>query len=102
VDCYLLYFRLQLITHLLSALLSFQLLFTKSSCGDQQLATPSPFSSALTESYPFCCMFIFSSLFVVQFFVFCVFGFFCVCGIRDQSVQVATLVYPRGDYGNTM
>jgi hypothetical protein len=34
VDHYLLYFRQQLITCLLSALLPFQTLFTESSCGD--------------------------------------------------------------------
>jgi hypothetical protein len=51
VDCYLPYFRQQLITCLLLALLPFQSLFTESSHGDQLLASsqvcfphPSPFA----------------------------------------------------------
>jgi hypothetical protein len=40
VDCYLPYFRQQLITHLLWALLPFQPLFTESSCADHFLVHP--------------------------------------------------------------
>jgi hypothetical protein len=42
VDCYVPYFRQQLITHPLSALLPFQSLFIKRSHGDQLLALPPP------------------------------------------------------------
>jgi hypothetical protein len=49
------------------ALLPFQSLFTESSRGDQILALP-PFSSVLTAPCPLCCMFLFSSLFIIQFF----------------------------------
>jgi hypothetical protein len=51
VDLYLPFFRQQLITHPLSALLPFQSLFTKSSCGDQLLAPP-PFSGAAAYYLP--------------------------------------------------
>jgi hypothetical protein len=73
VDHCLPYFSQQLITHLLLTLLPFQSLFTESSCGDRLHAFP-PFSSALRAPHPFCCMFLFSSLFVVQF-CFCLFFF---------------------------
>jgi hypothetical protein len=68
VDHYLPYFRQQLITHLLLALLLFQSLFTESSCGDQLLG-PSPFSGVLSVSCPLFCVLVFSSLFIVNFFV---------------------------------
>jgi hypothetical protein len=64
---YLPYFRQQLITHPLLALLLFHSLFTESSSGDQLLAPP-PFSGALRAPHPFCCMFLFSSLFIIQVF----------------------------------
>jgi hypothetical protein len=67
VDRYLIYFRQWLITHLLSALLPFQPLFTESSCGDQHLA-PSPFSGVLSATPSLHFLFVFSSLFIVQFF----------------------------------
>jgi hypothetical protein len=66
VDHYLPYFRQWLTTHPLSALLPFQSLFTASSCGDQLLAPP-PFSNALTSPCTLCCMFLFSSLFIILF-----------------------------------
>jgi hypothetical protein len=84
VDCYLPYFRQQLITGPLS--LPLQPLFTESSSGDQLLA-PLPFSGALPATLSLCCVLVFSSLLIVQF------GFLCVGG---QSAQGAMLVYPRG------
>jgi hypothetical protein len=69
VDRYLPYFRQWLITCPLLALLPFQPLLTESSCGDQVLALP-PFSSALSASPSLCCVLVFSSLFIVQFFFF--------------------------------
>jgi hypothetical protein len=51
VDCYLPYFKQQLITHPLSVLLLFQSLFTESLCGDQ-LLDPSPFSGAVAYHLP--------------------------------------------------
>jgi hypothetical protein len=60
--------RQQLITSLLSVLLPFQALFTESSLGDQLLAPPS-FSCVFSASLPLCCVLVFSSLFLVQFFV---------------------------------
>jgi hypothetical protein len=65
VDCFLPYFKLQLITRLPSAPLLFQLLFTKSSHRYQLLAPP-PFSSVLTAPHPLCCVFLLSSLFIIQ------------------------------------
>jgi hypothetical protein len=68
VDRYLPYFRQQLITlPPLLALLPFQPLFTESSHGDQLFASPL-FSGALRAPYPLCCMFLFSSLFIIHFF----------------------------------
>jgi hypothetical protein len=64
VDLYLPYFRQQLITHQLSALLPFQALFTENSCRYQHFKLPL-FSSALTALCPFCCMFLFSSLYIL-------------------------------------
>jgi hypothetical protein len=90
VDSYLTYFRQWLITHLLSALLPFQPLFTESSCGDQHLA-PSPFSGVLSATPSLHFLFVFSSLFIVQFFF--------VGG--GQSAQWAMLAYPRGGWGKT-
>jgi hypothetical protein len=68
VDHSLPYFRQWLITCLLSALLLSQPLFTESSHGNQLLALP-PFSSALSATLSFCCVLVFSSLFIVQVFL---------------------------------
>jgi hypothetical protein len=70
VDHYLPYFRQQLFTCPLCALLPFQSLFTESLHRDQLLALP-PSSSDLSAPCPLCCVFLFSSLFIIQ-------GFFCV------------------------
>jgi hypothetical protein len=72
MECYLPYFRQQLITSLLLALLPFQLLFTESSWRDQLLA-PLSFPGVLSVTPPLCCVLVFSSLFIVQLFVFWVF-----------------------------
>jgi hypothetical protein len=85
VDCSLPYFRQQLITCPLSALLPFQPLFTESSHGDQLLANP-PFSSALTAPRPLCYVLVFCSLFT-QFFGFLFLGFLFFCRVGGQSVQ---------------
>jgi hypothetical protein len=92
VDCYLPYFRQQLITGLLSALLPFQPLFTESSNGDQLLVPP-PFSGALPAllSPVLCASF--------QFIIYSGFFFFLQGG---QSAQGAMLVYPGGAWGNTV
>jgi hypothetical protein len=82
---YLPYFRQWLITYPLLALLSFQALFIESLCGDQLLAFP-PFSGALTAPHPLCCVFLFSSLFIIQFLFLFVFA-----GWECQSVQGAGL-----------
>jgi hypothetical protein len=95
VDCYLSYFRQRLITLLLSALLSFQPLFTESSCEDQ-LLTPPPFSSTLSATPPplLCVSF--------QFLVYCsVFCFYFFCRWGGQSAHGAMLVSPRGGWRNT-
>jgi hypothetical protein len=92
VDFYLPYFRQQLITCALSAILPFQPLFTESSCGDE-LLVPHPFSSVLPATVCFCCVLVFSSLFIVQFFFF-------FAG-RRQSTKGAMTVCPRGGWGNT-
>jgi hypothetical protein len=97
VDHYLPYFRQQLITHRLSALLPFQPLFTESSCGDHLLALP-PFSSAFSATLTLCCVLVFSPLFIVQFFGGL--GVFAEGG--GLSAQEATLVYPRGGWGTTV
>jgi hypothetical protein len=76
VDCYLPYFRQQLITSLLLALLPFQPLFTESSHGDQLLDPPT-FSGVLSVSLPLSCVLVFSSLFIVQV----LFWFFCGEGV---------------------
>jgi hypothetical protein len=75
VDCYLPYFRQQLITGLLSALLPFQPLFTESSNGDQLLVPP-PFSGALPAllSPVLCASF--------QFIIYS----FCCCCWRGWSI----------------
>jgi hypothetical protein len=73
------YFRQWLITCLLSSLLPFMPLFTESSHGDQLLAPPI-FSGVLRASCTFCCMFLFSSLFIIQFFFF-------FCWSVGQSLQ---------------
>jgi hypothetical protein len=75
----------------LLACLPFQALFTESSRRDQLLA-PLPFSGALRASHPLCCVFLFSSLFIIQFFF---------CGVGSQSIQGAMLVYPKGGCGTT-
>jgi hypothetical protein len=69
VGCSLPYFSQWLITLPLSALLPFQSLITESSHGDQ-LLVPTPFCSGLTAPFPLCSMFLFSSLFIIQFFCF--------------------------------
>jgi hypothetical protein len=68
VECYLPYFRQRLINCQLAALLPLQSLFTESSCVDQLLASPY-FSSVLRAPCSLCCMFLFSSLFIIQFFL---------------------------------
>jgi hypothetical protein len=88
VNFYLPYFRQQLITCLLSALLPFQPLFTESSHGEQLLASP-PFSSVLSATLPLRCVLVFSSLFIIQVFL---------RGGR-QSAQWAMLIYPRCGWG---
>jgi hypothetical protein len=92
VDHYLPYFRQQLITCLLLALLPFHPLFTESLRGDHLLAPPS-FSGALPTPWPLCCVLVFSLLFIVQFFCFVLF----LQGV--QSAQGAMLVYPRDGWG---
>jgi hypothetical protein len=93
VDSYLPYFRQQLITHLLSALLPIQSLFTESYCGDQFLTSP-PFSSVLTAPRSLCCSFLVPCL----LFTFC----FVLWGRGGcHSVQGAMLVYPKDGCGNT-
>jgi hypothetical protein len=52
--------------------------FTESSSRDQLLVLP-PFSSVLTAPRPICCVFLLSSLFIIQGF-FCLFFFFCEVG----------------------
>jgi hypothetical protein len=69
---YLPYFRKQLIIHLLLVHLPFQSLFTETSLGDQLLVSSSS-SSALRAPCPLCCVFLSSSLFIIQFFCFCFF-----------------------------
>jgi hypothetical protein len=54
---------------------------------------PSPFSGALTAPRPLCCVLVFSSLFIVQFFF---------CRVGGQFARGAMLVYPRGGWGNTV
>jgi hypothetical protein len=46
-------------------------------------------------------VFLFSSLFVIQFLGFCCCCCFIFCRVEDQSVQGAMLVYPRGSCGDT-
>jgi hypothetical protein len=58
VDYYLPYFRQQLITHPLLALLPFHSVFTESSCGEWLLASFS-FSSTLSATPPLCCVLVF-------------------------------------------
>jgi hypothetical protein len=60
-----------------SAFLPFQPLFTESSSGDQLLAPPL-FSEVLRAPHPLCCMFLFSSLFIIPLFFF---FFFCRVGV---------------------
>jgi hypothetical protein len=93
VDRCLPYFRQWLITHLLSRPLPFQPLFTES-LHEDQLLTPPPFSGVLTAPCPLCCVFLFSSLFIIQFFF--------TEQRRGQSAQGAMLIYPRGGWGNTV
>jgi hypothetical protein len=69
-------------------------LFSESSRGDQLLALPS-FSGVLSASCPFCCVLVFSSLFIVQYIFFCQVG-------GGRSAQGAMLVYLKGGWGNTM
>jgi hypothetical protein len=95
VDRYLLCFRQWLITHLLSALLSFQSLFTESSHGDQFLAHP--LFSGCTYSTPPLLLCVPFQFLVYYSGLFCLFDCFSRAG--DQSVQEAMLVYPRGGVG---
>jgi hypothetical protein len=60
------------------ALLPFQSLFTRGSCGDR-LHAPPRFSCTLTAPHPLCCVFIFSSLVIVRFFFFFLQGEGSVC-----------------------
>jgi hypothetical protein len=69
VDHYLSYFRQWLIPSPPLALLPFQSLFTESSHVDQLLAFPH-FSVALRPPCPLCWVFLFSPLFIIQFFFF--------------------------------
>jgi hypothetical protein len=89
VVLYLPFFRQWLITHLLSAFLPFQHLFTDSSCGDYLIAPP-PFSGSLSVFPPLLLCASFSSLFIIQYS-------FCWGG--ESVSQGAMLVYPRGDWG---
>jgi hypothetical protein len=87
------YFRQQLITHCQPVCLSrlcllkvyWKFLGRSALCSSRLLG-------ALRVPIPLCCMFLFSSLFIIQF---------CVGVGRDHSVQGAMLVYPRGGCGNT-
>jgi hypothetical protein len=88
VDCYLTYFRQQLTTHVLSALM-----FTVCLCREQ-LLTLSLLSSVLRAPCPFCCMFLFSSLFINQFF-----GFFLQC--RESVCPGGYADLYQGGCGNT-
>jgi hypothetical protein len=91
VPHYLPYFRQWLITHWLSVCLPFQSMFTESLHGDLILALL-PSSGVLRAPCPLCCVFLFSSLFIIQvFFV----------GRRGQSAQEAMLVYSGVVCGNT-
>jgi hypothetical protein len=71
--------------------LTFQALFTVSLCEDQLLA-PLPFSGALSAPCPLCCMFLFSSLFIIQFCFFAGWGSVCPEGYAGLL---------RGGCGNT-
>jgi hypothetical protein len=95
MDHYLLYFRQQLFTHLLSALVPFLPLFTESSCGDLLLASPT-ISGALIAPHLLCCVLVFSSLFIQFFILFCF-----VCRVGSQPAQGAMLVHPKSAWGNT-
>jgi hypothetical protein len=90
VDRYLPYFWQQLISHLLSGPLPFSALFTESS-QENQLCSPSPFSSALKAPHPLCCM---------SFSVSCLLSNFFLKGV-GQTVQEIMLVYFSSSYGNT-
>jgi hypothetical protein len=68
VDHCLPYFRQWLFTCPLSALLLFQPLFTEISHRDQLLVPP-PSVSVLSATLSLCCVLVFSSLFIVQFFL---------------------------------
>jgi hypothetical protein len=93
LDCYLPYFRQQLITCPLLAGLPLQSLFTETSHGDQLLAPP-PSSSALrAPPCPLCCMFLFSSLFVIQFgFFFLLLFIFLLGGEAVGILHAACLL----------
>jgi hypothetical protein len=81
LDCYLPYFSQWLITCPLSAHLPFQPLFTETLHAGQLLATPL-FSSAHRAPHPLCFMFIFSSLFTIQFL-------FCFVLFAGQGVSLS-------------
>jgi hypothetical protein len=79
VDRYLPYFKQHLITLPLSAIMPFQPLFTEHLCRDQLLAPPT-FCGVILAAPPLCCVLVFSSLFIVQFyFVF----YFCRRGCQS-------------------
>jgi hypothetical protein len=93
VVCYLPCFREWLISHPLLAFLPFQHLFTDSSAEISSL--PLPLSSMhFWQSCPFCCVLVFSSLFIVQFF------FFFFGGSKYE--QGAMVVYIGGGWENTV
>jgi hypothetical protein len=62
-------------------------------CTELSSLPPPTLFCMLRAPRPLCCVFLFSSLFIIQFF-------FLWGGV--QSVQGAMLVYPRGGCGNAM
>jgi hypothetical protein len=87
VDPYLPYFRQRLITFCI-----FSLCLLKVSMEISSLPFY-PSQVCFLQLCPFCCVLVFSSLFIVQFF-----GFF----LGGSVCQGAMLVYPRGGWGNTV
>jgi hypothetical protein len=77
VDCYLPYFRQQLVIYPLSALQPFQSLFTGISCGEQLLALP-PFSGVLRAPIPSAVCFFSVLCLLFSFVLFCFFCGMCV------------------------
>jgi hypothetical protein len=94
VDCYLPYFRQQLITRLLSALLPFQLFVYWKFEWRSVLCPSLLLQCTFSSSVPLLCV-------SFQFFVYCLVFFFFFC--RGESIcPGAMLVYPRGGWGNTV